>query len=173
MTLAHYRLAASWLLAVLAAPAWANPQTSSAAADEEVARVADEYVAAYEALDVARMGRLLADDVQFEDPTFRLKETSRAGMMKMVEGAAAGFDEVSLEVHERIIRAPHAVLQVTFVGRRKSKTPEQREEPIRVRGTTILRVEGGLIRQWTDYFDFRTFAEATKMRVCGRAEPAT
>jgi uncharacterized protein (TIGR02246 family) len=140
--------------------------TGPAASDQDIARVADEYVAAYEALDAARMGRLLAEDVQFEDPTFRLKETSRAAMMKMVEGAAAGFEGVEIEVRDRIIRPPHAVLHVTFVGKPRAKAGAPAREPIRVRGVTILRVEDGVIRQWTDYFDFRTFAEAMKMRVC-------
>jgi steroid delta-isomerase-like uncharacterized protein len=162
---AFVRVVAVFAVSILVAPGCATSRAP--ASEDEAARVVDEYVAAYEALDAARMGRLLAEDVQFEDPTFRLKETSRAAMMKMVEGAAAGFEKVDVEVHERIIHPPHAVLEITFVGTPRTKTGTPPAQPIRVRGATIFRIEDGLIREWTDYFDFRTFAEAMKLRVCG------
>ena len=141
-------------------------QAAGSSEAERVGRVAEEYVRAYRAMDPQRMSRILAEDVQFEDPTFRLKHSSRAAVIKMMREAAAGFEDVGLDVSRRIIQPPHAVLEVAFRGRRRASSQGEVNAPIRVRGVTILRIEGDLIRQWTDYFDFRTFAEALEMPIC-------
>jgi hypothetical protein len=53
---------------------------ANAGADaDEVNRVADEYVSAYRGADWRRMSRILAEEVAFEDPTFRLKQSNKAG----------------------------------------------------------------------------------------------
>lgn len=142
-------------------------QHPNAGADaSEVNRVADEYVSAYRGADWRRMSKLLAEDVAFEDPTFRLKQSNKAGVMKMMQDSEGGFSDISLEVNRRIIAPPYAVLEVAFNGRPRSKEGEPPREFIRARGVTILGVENGSIKTWSDYFDFRSFAEQMRLPVC-------
>lgn len=136
-----------------------------------VAHVADEYVRAYRGANWRQMATLLADDAEFEDPTFRLRQSGKEAIVKMMQQAEGGFQDVNLEVSRRIIEPPHAVLEVTFVGRPRSKEGQPPNEHIRVRGITVLGVENGLIRRWTDYFDFRTFAEKLHLPVCKSPQP--
>jgi limonene-1,2-epoxide hydrolase len=152
--------------ALLGASGCSGVPTSSR--DTGVRDVVDEFVRAYRAVDPERMSRVLAEDVQFEDPTFRLRHSSRADVVKMMEQAREAFTEVDYEVRERILCAPHAVLQAAFIGRPRAKSGEASER-FAIRGATILRIEDGLIRSWTDYYDFRTFAERMQLRVCRAA----
>ena len=132
----------------------------------EVNRIADEYVAAYRGADWRRMSTILAEDVAFEDPTFRLKQSNKAGVVKMMQESEGGFSDISLEVNRRIVAPPYAVLEVAFTGRPRSKENEPPRDFVRARGVTILGVENGLIKTWSDYFDFRSFAEQMHLPIC-------
>jgi len=136
----------------------------------EVNRVADEYISAYRGADWRRMSKILAEDIAFEDPTFRLKQTNKAGVVKMMQESEGGFSDISLEVDRRIIAPPYAVLEVAFTGRPRSKEDEPPRDFLRARGVTILGVENGMIKTWTDYFDFRSFAEQMRMPICKVAQ---
>jgi steroid delta-isomerase-like uncharacterized protein len=143
----------------------ADPETN------EVNRVVDEYVSAYRGADWRRMSKILAEDVAFEDPTFRLAQSNKAGVVKMMQQSEGGFSDISLEVSRRIIDPPIAVIEVAFTGRPRSRENESPRDPIRVRGVTILGIENGAIKSWHDYFDFRTFAEQMRLPIC-KAPPS-
>ncbi len=102
-------------------------QHANAGSDaSEVNRVVDEYVSAYRGADWRRMSKILAEDVAFEDPTFRLKQSNKAGVVKMMQQSEGGFSDISLEVSRRIIAPPYAVLEVRSpagpVARRTSRS---------------------------------------------------
>lgn len=148
-------------------------QQANARADaSEVNRAVDEYVSAYRGADWRRMSRILAEDVAFEDPTFRLKQFDNAGVVKMMQESEGGFSDISLEVSRKIVEPPFAVLEVAFTGRPRSKENEPPRDPIRARGITVLGIENGAIKKWTDYFDFRTFAEQMRLPVCKAPQSA-
>lgn len=112
------------------------------------------------------MSKLIAEDLGFEDPTFRLKQSNKAGVVKMIQDAEGAFTDISLEVNRKIVAPPHAVLEVACNGRPRSKQGEPPRDFVRARGVTILGVENGAIMTWSDYFDFRSFAEQMRLPVC-------
>jgi steroid delta-isomerase-like uncharacterized protein len=104
-----------------------------------------------------KMLGLLAEDIFFEDPTFRLRHTNRESMRKMIEEAAAGFTSVEIDPGLILVDSPWASLQPTLSGAIKQQSGPPRQ--IKVRGATFLMIENGKIKRWTDYYDFRTYRE--------------
>jgi ketosteroid isomerase-like protein len=108
--------------------------------------VTERLFDAYRALDAERLVAVLAPDIVFEDPTMRLRANGRAEMRKMAAGIKAGYRDITIDV--------------TISG--TMLKPDGTTRQIRVRGASFFRVRDGLVENWTDYFDARSFTEQTK-----------
>jgi steroid delta-isomerase-like uncharacterized protein len=150
-----FTAAACWLTltTALATPALASTQSADPAA--VVARLFD----AYRARDVERLLSLLALDVVFDDPTFRLHREGRDAMREVATQMRAAYADVVLDVHSTVAQSDSVAVELTIAARLARPASDQR---IRVRGASFFRVRDGLIYRWTDYFDFRTFSEQTQ-----------
>jgi steroid delta-isomerase-like uncharacterized protein len=141
---------------VLAAPVAAFAFVDAAS---DVEDVLDQFFRAYAALDVDRLVALLAPDVVFEDPTFRLRAEGRDAMRTMAADTAARFSAVSFTTHSRVIDGNRAAAELTIAGTLRTAGGPRR---IEVRGASFFVVSGNLIQRWTDYYDVDTFRAQTK-----------
>ena len=148
---------------VAAATATAWPSFNSAETTSnrnDVARIVKAWLHAYQNIaEPDKMLDLLANDISFEDPTFRLRHEGRESMRKMVEEAAAGFQQVKIEPSLVVIDPPWAAMQTTISGILKMADTFA---TINVRGATFLMIEKDKIKKWTDYYDYRTYNEQLK-----------
>ena len=139
--------------------AWpASGSSQGYSSREDLETVVKEWVDAYNNVSKPeKMLGLLAENIFFEDPTFRLRHVSRESMRKMIEQASTIFETVHVDPGLIILDPPWAALQPTISGQIKQKSSPARS--IRVRGATFLRIENRKISQWVDYYDFRTYNE--------------
>lgn len=124
------------------------------------AAVVDEFLDAYRELNVDRMAALLAPDVVFEDPTFRLRATGRHEWRRMAESLRHSYSVAAIDVHSTVASGDVVAIEQTVSGVVKRK--DGSSHPIKVRGASFFRVRAGLITKWTDYFDFQTFSEQAR-----------
>ncbi len=119
---------------------------------QEIRAVLARFREAYEALDTHRFEALLAEDIRFEDPTFNLRATGIAEMRDLIAHSAAGLSSVKIVVERELVFPPWAIVQqrMTMVV---SKPGVSGSRTVSVRGISVFRIEGGRLREWTDYFD--------------------
>ncbi len=122
--------------------------------------VVDQFVNAYRTRDVDRLVNLLADNVVFDDPTFRLHQEGRDAIRKMATGTFAAFNDITIDVHSVVTMGDTVATEQTVAG--VVTHPERAKRNIKVRGASFFRVRDGQIYRWTDYFDFQTFSEQTR-----------
>ena len=121
--------------------------------------VVKRFFDAYQRLDVDGMTAVMAPDMVFDDPTFRLHANSRAEWRKQAEGNRLVITHIGIEVHSTVRSGDTVATELTLSGGIKQK--DGRVSTFKVRGASFFRVTNGLITRWTDYMDFRTFSEQT------------
>lgn len=131
-----------------------NPSKTAPPAD-----VVKQFFAAYQRLDVDGMAAVMAPDMVFDDPTFRLRANSRDEWRKQAEANRLVITHIGIEVHSTVQSGDTVATELTLSGGIKQK--DGRVSPFKVRGAAFFRVRNGLITHWTDYMDFRTFSEQT------------
>ena len=122
--------------------------------------VVERFYDVYRAQDVDGFVALLAPNVVFEDPTFRLQAAGRDTMRTMAVNLRASYSNITIDVHSMLVEGDQVATQVTIGAVMKGK--DGRARPIKVRGASFFTVRDGLIQAWTDYFDFQTFTEQTR-----------
>jgi steroid delta-isomerase-like uncharacterized protein len=124
---------------------------------EDVVR---RFFDAYQRLDVDGMTAVMAPDMVFDDPTFRLHADSRDEWRKQAEGNRLVITHIGADIHSTVRSGDTVAVELTLSGGIKQKDGTVRN--FKVRGASFFRVRNGLITRWTDYMDFRTFSEQTR-----------
>jgi limonene-1,2-epoxide hydrolase len=104
---------------------------------------------AYEAVDIAALADLLADDIVFSDPTFGLRAAGIAEMRAFMEHASQGIAAFALEVEHELVAEPWVVV-------RQRQTVQLSTPPgsrITVQNVSLFRLTGDRIAEWHDYAD--------------------
>src|SRR5688572_32603509 len=122
--------------------------------------VVKRFFDAYQRLDVDGMTAVMAPDMVFDDPTFRLHANGRDEWRKQAEGNRLVITHIGIEVHSTVQSGDTIATELTLSGGIKQK--DGRVSTFKVRGASFFRVRNGLITHWTDYMDFRTFSEQTR-----------
>src|SRR5688500_6600199 len=122
--------------------------------------VVTRFFAAYQRLDVEGMTAVMAPDIVFDDPTFRLHADSRDEWRRQAEANRLVITRIGIEVHSTVRSGDTVATELTLSGGIKQK--DGRVSQFKVRGASFFRVRSGLITRWTDYMDFRTFSEQTR-----------
>lgn len=122
--------------------------------------VVKRFFDAYQRLDVDGMTAVMAPDMVFDDPTFRLHADSRDEWRKQAEGNRPVITHISADMHSMVRSVDTVAVELTLSGGIKQKDGSVRN--FKVRGASFFRVRNGLITRWTDYMDFRTFSEQTR-----------
>src|SRR5687768_1397967 len=134
--------------------------TQSAPGSVTPEAVVKQFFDAYQRLDVDGMTAVMAPDIVFDDPTFRLHANSRAEWRKQAEGNRLVITHIGIEVHSTVRSGDTVATELTLSGGIKQK--DGRVSQFKVRGASFFRVRNGLITHWTDYMDFRAFSEQTR-----------
>lgn len=129
----------------------------------EIDAVLDRFFAAYTRMDVDALTALLSPDIEFEDPTFRLRLRGRDAMRTMMLDTAARYSAVAVTPHTRVVCGDRAATEQTIAA--MVRTDESPARRVAVRGASFFEFSAGRIRRWTDYYDARTFTE--QMRAWG------
>jgi steroid delta-isomerase-like uncharacterized protein len=122
--------------------------------------VVKRFFDAYQRLDVDGMTAVMAPDMVFDDPTFRLHADSRDEWRKQAEGNRMVITHIVADIHSTVRSGDTVAVELTLSGGIKQKDGSVRN--FKVRGASFFRVWNGLITRWTDYMDFRTFSEQTR-----------
>jgi steroid delta-isomerase-like uncharacterized protein len=122
--------------------------------------VVKRFFDAYQRLDVDGMTAVMAPDMVFDDPTFRLHADSRDEWRKQAEGNRLAITHIEADIHSTVRSGDTVAVELTLSGGIKQKDGSVRN--FKVRGASFFRVRNGLITRWTDYMDFRTFSEQTR-----------
>jgi hypothetical protein len=122
------------------------------------ADVVRQFFDAYQRLDVDGMTALMAPGMVFEDPTFRLRANDRADWRRQMEPNRQVITSITANVHSMVTAGDQVAVQLTLSGGIKVKDGVR---DFKVRCGSFFRVKASLITHWTDYCDYRTFAEQT------------
>lgn len=128
---------------------------------------ADEYLEAYARFDLEALGDRLDERSTFQDPT--TAEIAGAGLslrgkdaiLAALSAATAGLEDLRLEYDERF----HSGGYVVAIGRLRYRMPaamlgpQARDALFDVRVVTVLQLEGGKLREHTDYTDLSGWME--------------
>ena len=144
----------------LVPPSTARQNQQTAPPKKDPQSVVEQFYSAYRARDVEALANLMAPDVQFEDPTFRLREHGRDAIRNLAVTLRTQYTDVTVDVHSMLVSGDSVATETTTAGvlKRKNGTTHR----IKVRGASFFRVRNGLIEKWTDYFDFQTYSEQTR-----------
>jgi uncharacterized protein (TIGR02246 family) len=104
--------------------------------------------AAWLAEDTAAYLALFADDLVMEVPGRAEPIRGKAAYARLVERSAARLRPVAWEFHRLAVDGDHVLSEWTIAGEER-----QGGRPLRWRGMAICRIEGGLIREWREYWD--------------------
>ena len=123
------------------------------------AAVVRQFFDAYQRLDVAGMNAVMAPNMVFDDPTFRLHANNRDEWRKQAEANRLVITHIDADIHSTVESGDAVAVEYTLSGGIKSKDGVR---PFKVRCASFFRVSASLITRWTDYCDYRTFAEQTR-----------
>ena len=124
----------------------------------EARRIADEFAAAFNAHDEARLRSLDRDDVVFEGPG-GVKLTGTDATTEYAMAWLRAFPDARMTVHQTIVGDGWAVQEFTFEGTHDDTLVGPAGEipathrPFSGRGVQIMKVEGGKIADVRLYFD--------------------
>ena len=127
--------------------------------------VVRQFFDAYQRLDVGGMTAVMAPEMVFEDPTFRLRANGRDEWRKQAEANRLVITSITPEIHSMVPSGDTVAVEYTLSGGIKVKDAVRQ---FKVRCASFFRVPAGLITRWTDYCDYRTFTEQT---TSGQAAP--
>jgi steroid delta-isomerase-like uncharacterized protein len=122
--------------------------------------VVKQFFDAYQRLDVEGMTAVLAPDMVFDDPTFRLHANSRDEWRKMAEANRKVITAITAQIHSTVQAGDAVAVEYTLSGGIKANDGGVRQ--FKVRCASFFRVRTSLITRWTDYCDYRTFTEQTR-----------
>lgn len=117
-----------------------------------------QFFDAYRRLDVDGMTAVMAPGMVFEDPTFRLRANGRDEWRKQADANRLVIASIAADIHSMVPAGDSVAVEYTLSGGIKAKDAVR---PFKVRCASFFRVAAGLITRWTDYCDYRTFAEQT------------
>ena len=123
------------------------------------AQVVKQFFDAYQRLDIDGMTALMAPDMVFDDPTFRLHANGRADWRKQMEPNRQVIASITPDIHSMVEAGEAVAVEYTLSGAMKAKDGLR---PFKVRCASFFRVSAALITRWTDYCDYRTFTEQTR-----------
>ncbi len=149
----RFALAAPLTLLALAGSPPAAASTQTRAARRAVA-VVDAFFEAYRTQDLARFETLIADDIEFDDPTFHLRARGKAEMMEIAR-ALASYRNISFDRSNLIAAPPWIITQQRI--RAQFTRADNSVRDIDVQGCSLFRVRDGRIAVWFDYYDILTF----------------
>jgi len=131
----------------------------------DVARVLDDWAAAWLAHDTEKILSLYTDDCVYEDVTFGVVKHGKAELRAFAEGTFAVVPDFTVELTARFVADTWGVMEWVLSGTHHGNLPGMPATGKRfsaVRGTTIVELQGGKIRRSSDYWD-----AATLMRQVG------
>lgn len=134
-----------------------NSQSASGAVTP--AAVVKQFFDAYQRLDVPGMTAVMAPDMVFDDPTFRLHANNRDEWRKQAEANRLVITQITADIHSTVQAGDAVAVEYTLSGGIKAKDGIR---PFKVRCGSFFRVQKSLITRWTDYCDYRTFSEQTR-----------
>ena len=114
---------------------------------------------AYQRLDVDGMTAVMAPDMVFDDPTFRLHANSRDEWRKQAEANRLVITKIQADIQSTVQAGDAVAVEYTLSGGIKANDGVRQ---FKVRCASFFRVSASLITRWTDYCDYRTFAEQTR-----------
>src|SRR5687767_2301821 len=120
--------------------------------------VVKRFFDAYQRLDIDGMTAVMAPDMVFDDPTFRLHANSRAEWRKQAEPNRLVITRIGAEIHSTVQSGDTVAVELTLSGGLKTKGGVR---GFKVRCASFFSVRNSLITRWTDYCDYRTFTEQT------------
>jgi len=129
-------------------------------ATSDVARVLDEWAAAWLAHDTERILALFTDDCVYEDVTFGVVKHGKAALRAFAEGTFAVVPDFTVELTARFAAETWGVLEWVISGTHHGNFPGMPATGKRfsaVRGATIVELQEGKIRRNSDYWDAATF----------------
>ena len=121
--------------------------------------VVKTFFDAYQRLDVDGMTAVMAPDMVFDDPTFRLHANGRDEWRKQAEANRLVITQIKPDIHSTIQAGDAVAVEYTLSGGIKAKDGVRQ---FKVRCASFFRVSASLITRWTDYCDYRTFTEQTR-----------
>ena len=122
-------------------------------------QIVKEFFDAYQRLDVDGMTVVMAPDMVFDDPTFRLHANSRDEWRKQAEASRLVITKITADIHSTLQSGDAVAVEYTLSGGIKTKDGVR---DFKVRCASFFRVPASLITRWTDYCDYRTFTEQTR-----------
>jgi steroid delta-isomerase-like uncharacterized protein len=122
-------------------------------------QVVKQFFDAYQRLDIDGMTALMAPDMVFDDPTFRLHAKGRADWRKQMEPNRQVMTSITAEIHSMLPSGDAVAVEYTLSGGIKMKDGARQ---FKVRCASFFRISASLITRWTDYCDYRTFTEQTR-----------
>jgi ketosteroid isomerase-like protein len=105
------------------------------------------------------MTALMAPDMVFDDPTFRLHASGRADWRKQMDPNRAVITAITPDIHAMVPAGDTVAVEYTLSGGIKAKDGVRN---FKVRCASFFRIRDSLITRWTDYCDYRTFVEQTR-----------
>ena len=121
--------------------------------------VVKQFFDAYQRLDIDGMTALMAPDMVFDDPTFRLHANGRADWRRQMEPNRQVIASIKADIHSMLPSGDRVAVEYTLTGGMKAKDGVR---PFKVRCASFFRISASLITHWTDYCDYRTFTEQTR-----------
>lgn len=123
------------------------------------ADVVQAFFDAYERLDIDAMAAVMAPDMMYEDPTFRLQAKDRADWSRMAEVNRQAITSIDADILATVAADDTLAVEYTLSGGIRA---EDGVRQFKVRCASFFRVRSGLIARSTDYCDYRTFTEQTR-----------
>jgi len=120
-----------------------------------VARVLDDWAAAWSLHDTEKVLSLFTDDCVLEDVTFGVVNRGKKELRAFADGVFAGIPDFKIELTARFSTDAWAGMEWVMSGTHKGDFPGMPATGKRfsVRGVTILELQGGKIRRDSDYWD--------------------
>jgi steroid delta-isomerase-like uncharacterized protein len=122
-------------------------------------QIVQQFFDAYQRLDIDGMTALMAPDMVFDDPTFRLHASGRADWRKQMDPNRAVITAITPDIHAMVPAGDTVAVEYTLSGGIKAKDGVRN---FKVRCASFFRIRDSLITRWTDYCDYRTFVEQTR-----------
>ena len=126
-----------------------------------LARLLDEWTAAWSSNDTPRLLRLFTEDVYYEDVPLGAVSRDRAALAGFATGVFDGFTDLKFERKSRFVSSDGRMgaIEWVFRGRQTKDFPGMpaTDKPFEVRGSSIVEFRDGKISRNSDYWDLATY----------------
>jgi steroid delta-isomerase-like uncharacterized protein len=154
----------------------ATREASAPADARALEHVLEEWTLAWSSGDVARVLRLYADDVYYEDVPFEVVRQGRGGVRDFATSIFGGFSDVRFERKSRFVSADgrSGTIEWVWRGRQVKDFPRlpATNKPFEVRGVTIVQFRDGLIVRNSNHWDLTLFLRQVGLQVSARPNPS-